>query len=210
MHDPTLAALPVRAMEVLRTPRLACPLAIGLLAVLFMLYGAVLHPWLLNWGSTPEEQHMALLGDDPRKAPRDYLTRAVSIKAEPSRVWPWLLQVGQDRAGFYSNTWLENLFGGDIHNSSQIKPEWQERAVGDRIPMAGEQGTALLGDVTKLTVRILETEQVIGDIPGRLFSSDSRMERVGCWSASHWTSRSAGACSGHWSGIPCTSSWSSA
>jgi hypothetical protein len=110
---------------------------------------------------------MTLPGDDPAWAPSDSFTRAISIQAPPSQVWPWMPQIGQDRAGFYSNTWLENLFGGDIHNSNRIRPEWQERAVGDRIPMAGEQGTALLGDVTKLTVRILEPERVIGDIPGR-------------------------------------------
>ena len=46
-------------------------------------------------------------------------------------VWPWLAQVGQDRAGFYTYTWLENLLGADIHNANMIHPEWQHLVVGD-------------------------------------------------------------------------------
>jgi hypothetical protein len=46
-------------------------------------------------------------------------------------VWQWLVQIGQDRAGFYTYTWLENLVGADIHNTNEIRPEWQQLAVGD-------------------------------------------------------------------------------
>ena len=125
----------------------------------------VLHPWLMNWGSTPGEQAMALPGDSA--PPSAYLTRAITVDAPPSAVWPWLLQIGQDRAGFYSNDWLENLTGADIHNADTLRPEWQQRAVGDRIPMSGAALRSLGGDATLLTVRQLEPDRVIGDIPGR-------------------------------------------
>jgi hypothetical protein len=73
----------------------------------------------------------------------------------------------QDRAGFLSNDYLENLAGGDIHNADTLRPEWQQRAIGDKVPMSGEAERKLAGDYTLLTVRILEPERVIGDIPGR-------------------------------------------
>src|ERR671939_2076604 len=129
------------------------------------LFVLVLHPWLMNWGSTPEERAMVLPGDTA--PPETYFTRAISIDAPPSMVWPWLLAIGQDRAGFLSNDYLENLAGGDIHNADSLRPGWQQRSLGDKVPMSGEAERKLAGDYTLLTVRILESQQVIGDIPGR-------------------------------------------
>jgi hypothetical protein len=63
-------------------------------------------------------------------------TRAVTIKASAEEVWRWVVQVGQDRAGFYSYTWLENLALADMHNSDRIVEQWQERRVGDTVWLA--------------------------------------------------------------------------
>jgi hypothetical protein len=104
-----------------------------LVAVLWGFYAAAWHPWLMSWGATPDEIAMALPGDE--LAPGPYFTRGITIAAPPSIVWPWLVQIGQDRAGFYSNTWLENLTGANIHNADVVRPEWQERRVGDRVPL---------------------------------------------------------------------------
>src|SRR5436190_22170752 len=73
-------------------------------AALWAVFLLGLHPWLMNWGATSEEQAMPLPGDTV--APSAYFTRAITIVSPPSAVWPWLLQIGQDRAGFYSNDWL--------------------------------------------------------------------------------------------------------
>jgi hypothetical protein len=132
---------------------------------LCVLFASGLHPWFMNWGSTPEEQAMSLPGDTA--PPSTYFTRAITIEAPPSAVWRWLLAIGQDRAGFLSNDYLENLAGGDIHNADRLRPEWQQRAIGDKVPMAGAAERRLAGDYTLLTVRILEPERVVGDIPGR-------------------------------------------
>lgn len=61
------------------------------------------------------------------------LTRAISIDASPAEVWPWLLQIGADRGGFYSYDWLENLFGLRIHSADRIVEHWQDLAVGDLV-----------------------------------------------------------------------------
>jgi hypothetical protein len=82
-------------------------------------------------------------------------------------VWPWLLAIGQDRAGFLSNDYLENLTGADIHNADTLRPEWQQRALGDKVPMTSPEGQALVGDATLTTIHTLETERVIADTPGR-------------------------------------------
>jgi hypothetical protein len=142
------------------------PISVLLLcAALCGLFVFVLHPWFMNWGSTAEERAMVLPGDTA--PPETYFTRAITIDAPPSAVWPWLLAIGQDRAGFLSNDYLENLAGGDIHNAATLRPEWRQRALGDKVPMSGEAERRLAGDYTLLTVRILDSQQVIGDIPGR-------------------------------------------
>jgi hypothetical protein len=139
--------------------------AVLIFAALCTLFATVLHPWFMNWGSTPEEQATVLPGDSA--PPETYFTRASTIDAPPSAVWPWLLAIGQDRAGFLSNDYLENLAGADIHNTDTLRPEWQQRALGDKVPMSGEAERRLGGDYTLLTVRVLEPQHVIGDIPGR-------------------------------------------
>ncbi len=65
--------------------------------------------WHLRWGATPGEVEAALPGDEDVRSPQFRCTRAITIQAPPSLVWPWLVQVGCLRAGFYSNDLLDNL-----------------------------------------------------------------------------------------------------
>jgi hypothetical protein len=139
--------------------------AVAIFAVLCGLFLAVWHPWLMNWGSTRAEQAMVLPGDT--EPPSAYLTRAITIDAPPAAVWPWLMQIGQDRAGFYSNDYLENLTGANIHNADVIRPERQVRDVGDKVRMTTPEQTAIGGQATQLTVRILDPQRVYADVPGR-------------------------------------------
>ena len=160
------AAAPVKAKRRFPVRSMLHPVfAVVVFAALCGLFVLVLEPWLLNWGSTQAEQAMPLPGDTAD--PTAYFTRAINIDRPPADVWPWLLQIGQDRAGFYSNDWLENLTTADIHNADVIRPEWQTRAVGDKIRMASPWQTQMGGEATLLTVRLLEPDRVIGDIPGR-------------------------------------------
>jgi hypothetical protein len=139
--------------------------AIAIFAALCGLFAVVIHPWFMNWGSTPEEQTMVLPGDTA--ASNTYFTRAITINAPPAAVWSWLLAIGQDRAGFLSNDYLENLTGANIHNADALRPEWQQRALGDRVPMGSPAQQAMFGPATLTTISILETERAIGDTPGR-------------------------------------------
>ena len=93
----------------------------------------VFAPWERNWGATPEEVTATLPGDVLTAPPVEQNTRAITIGAPPDAVWPWLVQMGGDRGGFYSYDWLENLFGLKIHNAVRIVDEWQDLAVGDMV-----------------------------------------------------------------------------
>jgi hypothetical protein len=105
--------------------------AIAIVLLLTAIYWTVIHPWMTNWGSTVAERQMSLPGDDMYPNRTGQSTQAITIHAPFDVVWQWLVQVGQDRAGFYTYTWLENLIEADIHNTNEIRPEWQHLAAGD-------------------------------------------------------------------------------
>jgi hypothetical protein len=90
-------------------------------------------PWHSRWGSTDTELNAALPGDALVPDAHYSIQHAVSIRAAPEAIWPWLLQMGQDRGGFYSYDWLERLIGDEIWNADRIHPEWQSRQVGDLV-----------------------------------------------------------------------------
>jgi hypothetical protein len=119
-----------RLSAVVKAVRLRYAIPFVLLLVAAYWWG--IHPaWMTNWGSTARERGMALPGDDLLADPGRTSTLAITINAPADVIWQWLVQVGQDRAGFYSYTWLENLLGSDIHNTDVIRPEWQQLAAGD-------------------------------------------------------------------------------
>jgi hypothetical protein len=93
----------------------------------------VFEPWQRSWGATDAELAMELPGDELTAGPVEQSTRGVTIDATPHDVWPWLVQLGADRGGFYSYDWLENLFGLRIHSADSIVPDWQRLAVGDMV-----------------------------------------------------------------------------
>ncbi|GEM_PF-963908 len=108
-------------------------------AVAALAYAAVVRPRIRRWGATDEEVIKALPGDE-LPSPVGYRpvsTRAVTIDAPPDQVWPWLVQMGSGRAGFYTHEWVERLLFityADGHSATRIHPEWQELHVGDRVP----------------------------------------------------------------------------
>jgi hypothetical protein len=93
----------------------------------------VVEPWQRTWGATAAEAGAALPGDEHTRQPAEQVTRAITVEAPSDRIWPWLVQLGADRGGFYSYDWLEDLFGLRIHSATQIVPEWQHLRVGDLV-----------------------------------------------------------------------------
>lgn len=89
--------------------------------------------WRTRWGARPYEPHLELLGEDLLPDAEWEFTHAVSIAAPAERVWPWIVQIGQSRGGFYSFERLENLTGCHITNTDTVLPEYQNLAVGDEI-----------------------------------------------------------------------------
>ena len=127
---PAPAAAPAR-----REPsrRLRIRDAAALVAVVLLGTTIMLRPWHMRWGSTERELRAALPGDDPAIDPAYQIQHAVTVRAPAAAVWPWLVQVGQDRGGFYSYAWLENLFGLHVRNADRINPEWQTLVPGDSV-----------------------------------------------------------------------------
>jgi hypothetical protein len=95
-----------------------------------------IYPWAQCWGATRLEQAMLLPGNEFVPSATSQSTYAIDIQAPPERAWMWLVQIGQDRAGFYSYSFLENLVGDPIRNVIEIRPEWQELKAGDFVHLA--------------------------------------------------------------------------
>ncbi len=91
--------------------------------------------WLDNWGATGDEQERAWPGDALCPPDRGVTTRAISIDAPASAVWPWIAQFGLRKAGFYSYELLERLIGIPVENLESIEPTMQSLAVGDEIQL---------------------------------------------------------------------------
>jgi hypothetical protein len=96
----------------------------------------------LTWGATAEEAAGPLPGDGLVPGAELVSTRAITIEADPSAVWPWLVQMGSGRGGAYTYDWIENLFGLNMHSAREILPEFQQLAVGDMLPL-GPNGPIL-------------------------------------------------------------------
>src|SRR5689334_7890503 len=89
-------------------------------------YAAWLRPMHLRWGATSQEVSRPLPGDDLVPHPKGKSTHAITINSPAPNIWPWLVQLGQNKGGFYSYSWLENLVGCHMRNTDRIVGEWQD------------------------------------------------------------------------------------
>ena len=106
------------------------------LAVVGVVAVILLTPWMDGWGATDAEIATTYPGDALVNAPRSIVNRAVTIRATPAQIYPWIMQLGAERGGFYSHTWLETyLLQCKLINADRIHPEWQTLQVGDQIKM---------------------------------------------------------------------------
>jgi hypothetical protein len=103
-------------------------------------YHRVVRPWMFRWGATAAEEQRALPGDDLIPSPWWGWTHAVTISAPAEQVWPWLVQRGYRRGGWYTFDSLYEMMDAadfvDGHSAERIIPELQRMEVGDALPIA--------------------------------------------------------------------------
>lgn len=115
------------------------PAVFGIAAAAGFITHGLMPRALGTWGAAEPERSMPLPGDELIPAPAEVQTMAVTVHAPREEVWPWLLQMGVDRAGLYSYTWVENgLLHLGVTNADRIHPEWQDLQVGDIIAFMPE------------------------------------------------------------------------
>lgn len=106
-----------------------------LTAIVAAAYWFLARPYQLRWGATQAELARDMPGDDLIEDPTFDATRAITIRARPAEIWPWLLQMGHGRAGFYGFDLLENLGSPTgLRSADRILPEYQSVSVGDPVP----------------------------------------------------------------------------
>ncbi len=97
-------------------------------------YAAALYEGAV-WGSTREERRRFLPSD--ALCPRALITtnHAITIEAPASAVWPWLVQMGWHRGGWYTYRWVDRLlFPANEPSAEAILPDLQDLRPGDHIP----------------------------------------------------------------------------
>ncbi|HET6919361.1 MAG TPA: hypothetical protein VFI46_07835 [Jiangellaceae bacterium] len=174
-------------------------LAGGALAVEVVTY-LLWRPRMLRWGATAEEASEPFPGDDRTPDPRVQCTRAVTIDAPAEQVWPWLMQMGIGRAGFYTHDWVERLmfharYVEGRHSATRIHPELRALKVGDTVPM-GAGAFATVSEVKPYEYLVAQETFVLRPLPGdrtRLITRYPRNGVLVTGRSRHQTGRRAGA-----------------
>ncbi len=124
---------------------------IGIVVGVAGLVALVIRLWQLRRGTTDAEVRRSLPGDDLVPDPKCGYTQAITIKASASEVWPWLVQIGYKRAGWYSHDFLHRLVGiagcvdDERRSAKRIIPELQDLKVGDVVEIAPGMGYVVVG-----------------------------------------------------------------
>ncbi|BBY21256.1 hypothetical protein MSTO_14610 [Mycobacterium stomatepiae] len=152
--------------------------------LLALLYGA--RRYYRNWGTTKAECRMVLPGDRLVADPAVQTTEAIYIDAPTAAVWPWLMQMGLDRGGFYGCEAVMNLAGLGYRHTDRVHAQWQQLAVGDPVRLAPEGWLGLPDGVTFSVAEIVPEKYLVL----RATTSDPRWDAV--WSfhvQPHWEDR---------------------
>ena len=123
----------------------------GLSGVPLFVTAPLFRHWHLRWGATDEEVRGAMPGDEIVPVPSFNATRAITIGAPPALVWPWIVQMGYRRAGFYTYALLDNA---GYPSADRILEEYQAPKVGDWMPMAKK-----ISGSTAFKVKAFETNK---------------------------------------------------
>jgi hypothetical protein len=117
------------------------------------IYRLFLRDPMLNWGASEAEAAMTLAGDELLPDADGVSTRAITINATASDVWPWIVQIGPaPRGGVYTYDWIENMLGLNMHSTSEVLDEFQNPKVGDSISVGGNEMEMALIDSQRALV----------------------------------------------------------
>ncbi|MGE5377039.1 MAG: SRPBCC family protein [Bacteroidota bacterium] len=101
---------------------------------------ALLVPWMDRWGAYQQEISGSLPGDELVLSPNIGYTRAITINASPEQIYPWIVQIGAGKAGWYSYDWFEtNVLRCQNTNADRIHEEWQDLKVGGQVKMCPDE-----------------------------------------------------------------------
>ncbi len=117
------------------------------MAAVEVVYAAWVRPRLMRWGATDEEVAGPYPGADLIPGGQRAATMAVTIDAPPDQVWPWLVQMGGDRGGWYSWDRLDNR---GRSSAREVHPEWQDLALGDYVKYRRRNGPVDAWEVAAL------------------------------------------------------------
>ena len=108
-----------------------------LIALLGSSYFFLIRPAQLRWGATPEEVARPMPEDNIVANPVFDATRAITIRATPEQIWPWLVQMGFGRAGFYGYDLIEGIGSSTgMRSANTILPAFQHPETGDLLPLS--------------------------------------------------------------------------
>jgi proline iminopeptidase len=146
------------------------PKLVGALGLAAAGYACFLRPRLMRWGATDAEVSGPYPGADLVPDGERAGTMAVTIGAPPDEVWPWLVQMGWDRAGWYSWDFLDNA---GRPSAREVHPEWQDVAVGNQLKYA----VPVAGPMDAYKVAVIEPNRFLGlyglsDLRGHLLDPE--------------------------------------
>lgn len=126
--------------------------------------GALLYAarrYFRDWGTTKAESSGKMPGDELLASPVLQATEAVWINAPAETVWPWLVQMGQNRGGLYSFEKLENALGLRYHSADRIHPEWQSIAVGDVVRLVPKGWLGLADGIELRVADLIDGQSIV-------------------------------------------------
>ena len=134
----------------------------------------VMWPWMTRWGATDAELEQPVAADALLRPGVPRTTRAITIDAPVNEVWRWLVQIGEDQAGFYSYTWLERLARTRMHNADTVEPAWQHLEVGDSIWLGQRWG-----ELGRQVAAVVEPERALAMMSPADFTAVESGRNVG-------------------------------
>jgi hypothetical protein len=106
-------------------------------AALAATYVRYFRPRHMRLGASDLEIDRPMAGDELVTNPNYITNRAITIDAPPSNVWPWIVQMGEQRGGFYSYDFIDRMLGMKVHSAHRVLPRFQHLEVGESLDRQG-------------------------------------------------------------------------